>query len=117
MKKLFLFFILFLTACGLSVEPLYFDRNGNGIYQATCNGGLRSLGDCYKLAGQQCAGEFEIINQDQHSTGTIGSFNGNSQSSLQNPFSVYNSLNTSMSGSIDTTNIIKRNLIFKCKPL
>lgn len=115
MKKLPLLSVLFLTACGLSSELLYTDRSGNSVYQATCNGIIRTIGDCYKLAAQQCAGDFEIVNQDQYSAGTFGDFGSNSRTTFNNPLSIYNSLNSSMSGSFNTTNNIKRNIIFKCK--
>lgn len=115
MKKLSMLPVLFLSACGLSSEFLYTDRSGNSVYQATCNGIIRSIGDCYKLAAQQCAGEFEIVNQEQYSAGNIGFFDSNTGTSASNPFSAYNELNSSMNGSFNTTNNVKRNIVFKCK--
>lgn len=115
MKKLFPLSVLFLTVCGLSSELLYTDRNGNNVYQATCNGVVRTIGDCYKLAAQQCAGDFDIVTQDQFSAGSFGTFDGNQSSSMENPFSTYSRLNSDLSGSMMTTNNIKRHIIFKCK--
>ena len=115
MKKLSLLSVLVLTACGLSSELLYTDRSGNGIYQATCNGAFRSIGDCFKLAAQQCTGEFEIVQQDQYSAGTFGNFNGDTRTSFGNPLYFYNSVNSYSSGSFNTTNNIRRNIIYKCK--
>ena len=115
MKKLSLLPVLFLSACGLSSEFLYTDRSGNSVYQATCNGIIRSIGDCYKLAAQQCTGDFEIVNQEQYSAGNMGFFDSDTRASNNNPFSVYNELNSSMSGSFSSTNNVKRNIVFKCK--
>lgn len=59
MKKIFLLFVLFCSACVTSV-PLYTDSNGATVYDATCNGGLRSLGDCYRKANEDCPNGFEV---------------------------------------------------------
>ena len=113
MKK-YLFMALFLTsACslGLSTEQLYFDADGNGVYQATCNGGRRSIGDCYKLAAQQCLGNFEIIEQDKNVTGSYSSFDGDSRTTAN----FAGALVGAYTGSGVTNNFIHRSIIFKCK--
>lgn len=107
MRKFFIFSItLILSACsfGLYSEPLYSSSEGKTVYQATCNGAFRSLGDCFKLAAQQCAGNFEIVQQSQNNVGSFGSFDINNNNSFNNYTSGF-----------DSTQIIKRHIIYQCK--
>lgn len=107
MRKFFILSILLiLSACGIGLysEPLYSSLEGKTVYQATCNGAYRSIADCFKLAAQQCAGNFEIIQQSQNNVGSFGSFNMNNTNSFNN-----------YTGGFDSTPIIKRNIIYQCK--
>ncbi len=107
-KLKFILPTLLLSACslGLYSEPLYNMPDGKTVYQATCRGAYRSLDDCYKLAGQQCMGNFEIINQASEVTGTMDSFNGSF-----NPITTYQSFN----GGYSSQSLINRTLIYRCK--
>ena len=100
-----------LSACslGLYSEPLYTTPDGNTVYQATCNGTRRSIGDCYRLAAQQCFGNFEIINQDKENTGSVDSFSGKMNFS--------DALNTYYNGGYTAKNLISRNIIYRCKEI
>ena len=107
MRKFFILSAIpILSACGIGLysEPLYSSSEGKTVYQATCNGTYRSIGDCFKLAAQQCAGNFEIIQQSQNNVGNFGTFNINNG----NSFNDY-------TGDFGSTPIIKRNIIYQCK--
>lgn len=73
MKKFFLFSLFLLSACA-SVEAIYV-RDGKQVYKASCSGGLRDISDCYALASQQCAGDFEVINTIEDTSATLSSKN------------------------------------------
>ena len=107
MRKFFILStILVLSACGIGLysEPLYSSSDGKTVYQATCNGAYRSIGDCFKLAAQQCAGNFEIVQQSQNNIGNMGTFNMNNNNSFNN-----------YTGGFNSTAIIKRSIIYQCK--
>jgi len=92
MHKFFILSILLiLSACsiGLYSEPLYSLPDGKNVYQAICNGAYRSIGDCFKLAAQQCAGNFEIVQQSQNNIGDLGTFNMNNNNLLYFWFNSY----------------------------
>lgn len=59
MKKLIVLTVLLCNACVTSV-PLYTDINGVTIYEAKCDGTVRSLGDCYRKANEDCPFGFEV---------------------------------------------------------
>ena len=114
MKKTILLLPLMLGACAqVYSEPLYQDRSGVQVYQAFCNGTRHSIGDCYKQAAADCMGEFDIIQKEKDKTGSIKGF----QSGESTALNVFSALASSRSGAGATQSIIKRSIIYKCKPL
>lgn len=113
-KYLLLPIIAILASCtfGLYNETLY-DDGKNPVYQAVCNGQLWTLGSCYKLAYQQCGGEFEIITQDKYNAGTT--VNSSYQSGSYSNYSYNSNYNGSIYGDATAYNIINRAIIYKCK--
>lgn len=61
MKFLMLSFLL-LTACA-STNPA-FVRDGNQVWEATCNGLARSMTDCHKQAAKKCDGSYSEVGTD-----------------------------------------------------
>jgi len=67
MKNLILIILFFLSSCA-GVSKSYSDENGKDVFEASCNGLVRSMGDCYSLANKECKGKkIEVINKhEQH---------------------------------------------------
>lgn len=61
-------------ALGKGVRPVY-ENKGAQVFEATCNGTGRTMGDCYAQAAKTCDGNFEPVNNDSSSTAMIS--NGN----------------------------------------
>ena len=67
MKKMLLLSVLLLGGCANTfsdVKYLYDGSNGP-VYEASCHGSYKTLGDCYKEAGQTCSGDFKVINRSE----------------------------------------------------
>ena len=62
MRKLVFIALLMVCGCtqkaltGSGVDYLYTDEKGAGVYEAECDLAFRTMGDCYKLASEQCGG-------------------------------------------------------------
>lgn len=72
MKKLAIFIVFLCTACAYS-RPLYTDENGQIVYEATCNGDILSIGDCYMKAKEDCPFGFDV--KDKVSSEWVGARN------------------------------------------
>jgi hypothetical protein len=124
MKKL-LFFVLILSGCniGLSNRQLYIDPQTNtAVYEATCNGTRRTIGDCIIEANKTCPNGFNIVTSSDRTVGSLSSLNLNTSSSgnLNGSFTG-NTFNSNFSANSNTNGlgynglIITRNLIYSCK--
>lgn len=112
MKKLFLLGVLMISACA-TVKPVYV-RDGVQVYSATCNGMVRDISDCYALAAQQCAGNFEVINTVENQYDDFFENDNQIKKTVysDNTKTVYKSNNGIPSFK---TPLIKRSLFFYCK--
>lgn len=129
MKK-FIFLILLLTPACVSSKYLYTDENNNPVYQVTCNGALRTYGDCLAEIGRSCPMGFNIIMSDEKQTGTTsqqdisGRLNSNSYGNA-NFFGAGNNGmasalgqsfgNIGMSSNTMTMGMFNRYMIYTCK--
>lgn len=118
MKKI-IFASLFLLAACATVKPLYI-RDGVQVYRATCNGWARDIGDCYALASEQCAGNFEVVNSIENETDNFFAANnttetkrttywGNTKVTTTDPGINYGLLGNG------ANKLINRSLFFYCK--
>lgn len=89
MKKLILLTLLLQGCIGTGVRPI--EYNGETIYEAKCNGAVRTIADCYEQASKTC--------QDLGKKSVAISQDGSSQLATMN-----NQLMTAT----------YRNLMFKC---
>lgn len=65
MKKIVLCLTIFVSGCamGTGVKPT-FTKAGKQHYEAICNGGGRSMSDCYAQASEKCGGDFEEFDKN-----------------------------------------------------
>lgn len=58
--------LLIIGCAGKGVRPLYV-KDGRQVFEAKCNGGGRTIGDCHQQAATACGGEFQALNEDSSS--------------------------------------------------
>ncbi len=68
MKKLIVLSFLLCCAC-VSSTPLYIDKDGETVYEATAETEFTTLGDCYKKAHEDCPYGFEVKDKDREEIG------------------------------------------------
>lgn len=76
-RYIYITIALTLFACSTTTEVR--GPDGGIIYETTCNGSIRSMGDCMNNAFEKCGGAYEVVDRNQSQS--LGSFNGNVYSS------------------------------------
>lgn len=70
----YLALLTILTIAGCSSTREIRGPDGSMIYETTCHGTIRSMGDCMENAAETCSGAYEIIGKD--SSQGLNSSNG-----------------------------------------
>ncbi|MBE6445561.1 MAG: hypothetical protein E7019_05905 [Alphaproteobacteria bacterium] len=113
MKKALLLFLFFLSACA-TVKPMYM-KDGVMVYKATCNGIARDIGDCYVLASEQCAGNFEVVDTVENQYDDL--FKTNKDKVKETTYENGKKIEKTKYDPFDTfdTPMVKRSMFFYCK--
>lgn len=68
MKRLAVVGLVLVASCASGPPKGFPLPDGRTGYTAYCNGRGNSMASCYRLAGELCGGEYEVVDVDQSSS-------------------------------------------------